>query len=67
MVSPAVPVPRPVHVLLGERQGTGRQGVPVWFALEDERPLAFFAGIWTSWTSTRKLAEGEVTVDLFGS
>lgn len=40
--------------------------VPVWFALGENRPLAFFAGIWTSWTSTRKLAVGEVTVDVFG-
>ncbi len=24
---------------------------PVWFALDDRRPLAFFAGIWTRWTS----------------
>jgi putative SOS response-associated peptidase YedK len=40
--------------------------VPVWFALDESRPLAFFAGIWTTWTSTRKLAEGEVTADLFG-
>ena len=39
---------------------------PVWFALDENRPLAFFAGIWTTWTSTRKLAEGEVTLDLFG-
>ena len=39
---------------------------PVWFALDEDRPLAFFAGIWTRWTSTRKLAEGEVTADLFG-
>ena len=39
---------------------------PVWFALDDERPLAFFAGIWTTWTSVRKLKEGEVTADLFG-
>ncbi len=38
---------------------------PVWFALHDDRPLAFFAGIHTSWTCTRKLAEGEVTCDLF--
>ncbi len=38
---------------------------PVWFALDESRPLAFFAGIWTGWTSTRKLAEGEVTCDLF--
>jgi len=38
---------------------------PVWFALDDSRPLAFFAGIWTGWTSTRKVSEGEVTCDLF--
>ena len=38
---------------------------PVWFALDESRPLAFFAGIWTGWTSTRKVAEGEVTCDLF--
>jgi len=38
---------------------------PVWFAIDDDRPLAFFAGIWTSWTSVRKLKEGEVTADLF--
>lgn len=37
----------------------------VWFALGDERPLAFFAGIWTRWTSVRKLKEGESTNDLF--
>lgn len=35
------------------------------FALDDERPLAVFAGIQTSWTSTRKPAEGEITCDLF--
>jgi putative SOS response-associated peptidase YedK len=29
-------------------------------------PLAFFAGIWTRWTSIRKVREGEVTADLFG-
>ena len=38
---------------------------PVWFALDDSRPLAFFAGIWTGWTSTRKVSEGEVTCGLF--
>jgi putative SOS response-associated peptidase YedK len=37
----------------------------VWFALEDSRPLAFFAGIWTRWTSVRKVKEGETTNDLF--
>jgi putative SOS response-associated peptidase YedK len=39
---------------------------PVWFALDESRPLACFAGIWTRWTSVRKLKEGEVTCDLFG-
>lgn len=44
--------------------GGSRQ--PVWFALSEERPLAFFAGIWTRWTLVRKIKEGEVTADLFG-
>lgn len=40
---------------------------PVWFALSEDRPLAFFAGIWTpAWRSVRKVREGEVTADLFG-
>ena len=39
---------------------------PIWFAFSEERPLAFFAGIWTRWTSVRKVREGEVTADLFG-
>ncbi|MBL6459217.1 SOS response-associated peptidase family protein [Belnapia sp. T6] len=38
---------------------------PVWFALSEDRPLAAFAGIWTRWTSVRKVKEGEVTADLF--
>lgn len=41
------------------------EGGDIWFALSEERPLAFFAGIWTNWTSTRKLKEGEVNADLF--
>ncbi|MDQ0462947.1 putative SOS response-associated peptidase YedK [Caulobacter ginsengisoli] len=39
---------------------------PVWFGLSDDRPLAFFAGIWTPWTCVRKIKEGEVSCDLFG-
>ena len=39
---------------------------PIWFAFEEDRPIAFFAGIWTRWTSTRKIKEGEVTADLYG-
>ena len=38
-----------------------------WFALDETRPLAFFAGIWVpQWTSVRKIKEGMVTIDLFG-
>jgi len=46
---------------------TGQDGkkVPVWFALNESRPLAAFAGIWTSWTSVRKAKEGEVTADIY--
>ena len=39
---------------------------PVWYALGAERPLAFFAGIWTPWTCVRKIKEGEVACELFG-
>jgi putative SOS response-associated peptidase YedK len=36
-----------------------------WFSVTGERP-AFFAGIWVpSWTSIRKLKDGETTDDLF--
>ena len=40
--------------------------VPVWFAANDDRPLMVFAGIWTNWTSVRKVKEGEVNADLYG-
>jgi putative SOS response-associated peptidase YedK len=40
---------------------------PIWFALNETWPPAFFAGIWTpKWTSVRKVTEGEVRGDLFG-
>ena len=41
-------------------------GGNVWFAFDESRPLAFFAAIWTNWTSVRKVKEGETTNDLFG-
>ena len=59
-------MPRPVHQLLGERALAGGTRQPIWFAFDEERPPAFFAGIWTRWTSVRKIKEGEVTADLFG-
>jgi putative SOS response-associated peptidase YedK len=41
-------------------------GGDIWFALDETRPLAAFAGIWTNWTSVRKVKEGETTNGLFG-
>lgn len=45
----------------------GKKNGDTWFALDETRPLAFFAGLHVpAWTSTRKVKEGEVTADLFG-
>jgi putative SOS response-associated peptidase YedK len=41
-------------------------GGDIWFAFDETRPLAVFAGIWTQWTSVRKVKEGETTNELFG-
>jgi putative SOS response-associated peptidase YedK len=41
------------------------EGGDIWFTLDDSRPLACFAGIWTNWTSVRKVKEGETTNDLY--
>lgn len=39
---------------------------PVWFAFDESRPLAFFAGIHVAgWKSVRKVKAGEETCDLF--
>ena len=48
-------------------RGPDGKSEPVWFARDDGRPPAFLAGIWTGWTCTRKVADGEVTCDLFAS
>jgi putative SOS response-associated peptidase YedK len=46
--------------------GTFGGRAPVWFALSDDRPLAFFAGIWVpQWKSVRKVKEGETANDIF--
>ena len=48
------------------RARTAKKLGDTWFAFDDSRPLAFFAGIWASqWTSVRKVREGMVTIDLF--
>jgi putative SOS response-associated peptidase YedK len=44
----------------------GGKKVPVWFAAGDDRPLLAFAGLWTPWTSVRKMKEGEVSIDVYG-
>lgn len=43
----------------------GERTPNAWFAINEDRPLFFFAGIWTRWTSVRKLKEGEIETDLF--
>ena len=48
-----------------QRIQQAREGGDIWFALDETRPLACFAGIWTNWTSVRKVKEGETTNDLF--
>lgn len=45
----------------------GKKNGDTWFALDDGRPLAFFAGIHVpGWTSVRKVKTGEETADLYG-
>jgi putative SOS response-associated peptidase YedK len=42
------------------------EGGDIWFAFGEDRPTAFFAGLWTpQWTSVRKLKEGPVSADLY--
>lgn len=56
------------------REGPGgKKAGDTWFALGDDRPLAFFAGIWSRWTSVRriksddgKFGNAEITDDLYG-
>jgi putative SOS response-associated peptidase YedK len=38
----------------------------IWFALDDTRPLAFFAGIWTPWACVRKVKTGWEECELYG-
>lgn len=42
-------------------------GGDIWFALDENRPLAFFAGLHVrDWTSVRKVKEGPITADFYG-
>jgi putative SOS response-associated peptidase YedK len=50
-----------------EPDQVGRSLRQIWYALSEDRPLAFFAGIWVpQWTSVRLVREGETTRDVFG-
>jgi putative SOS response-associated peptidase YedK len=47
-------------------QAGGKPGENVWFALGEDRPLAFFAGVEIrDWTCVRKIKTGFETCDLF--
>ncbi|MBZ9679631.1 SOS response-associated peptidase [Mesorhizobium sp. CO1-1-2] len=37
-----------------------------WFALNEERPLFFFAGLWTPWQGVRKVKEGPGNHEVYG-
>ncbi len=37
--------------------------VPIWFGVDDSRPLFFFAGIWRPWNGTRGTKKDPVTGD----
>ncbi|TGQ29034.1 SOS response-associated peptidase [Mesorhizobium sp. M00.F.Ca.ET.216.01.1.1] len=37
-----------------------------WFALNEDRPLFFFAGLWTRWHGVRKVKEGPADHEVYG-
>lgn len=37
-----------------------------WFALNEERPLFFFAGLWTRWHGVRRVKDGPGDYELYG-
>lgn len=42
-------------------------GGDIWFALSEDRPLCVFAGLWTTWSSVRKIKTGwEADMELYG-
>jgi hypothetical protein len=47
-------LPSPPQYLEGKKP-------PIWFALNQSRPLAFYPGIWVrQWKSVRKMKEGMI-------
>ena len=51
-----------------EYADTKPKKTPMWFAFDDTRPLAVFAGVWCSWTGTRGTKANPVEAEhtLFG-
>jgi len=58
MAQTAQPVPRSFDVVSQNNRDADGKALSVWFALAEDRPLAFFAGIWTIKTTVRKVKEG---------
>lgn len=56
----------PVTAFAEPTRGADGKSRNQWFAAADPDQHMFFAGLWTRWTSVRKLAEGEITADLYG-
>ncbi|WP_348643832.1 SOS response-associated peptidase family protein [Phyllobacterium myrsinacearum] len=36
-----------------------------WFALNEDKPLFWFAGVWTKWSGVRKAKEGPIDTEIF--
>ena len=49
-----------------EPDQVGESLKPVWFALSEDEPLAFFAGVWTRHACVRKMKTGWEETDVFG-
>jgi hypothetical protein len=41
------------------------EGGDIWLTIDERRPLACIAGIWTNWTPVRKVKERDTTNDVF--
>ena len=59
-------MPTPPMYMKGEADPKTKRKPLHWFALNEEKPLFAFAGIWTSWKGVRKKKDVPVEVDIFG-
>lgn len=44
----------------------GQRTPNAWFARDENRPLMFFAGLWTPWRGVKKVRDGEQDFELYG-